>query len=299
MKNKWPLVFLLIPIVIVLYIFASNLFISNNAEEVKFKTVAYDPYDIIRGKYLNIQLDINTEIVIPEIQGPTADEVSDERNFIDYYKSLDETGKQKIKDEFKSFRELVKFFNDNGTEWYEYKDNSKYIAAYRTLKTYDDSLEYESQITKLINKMELFEKQGLDYFEFIENLDYKLMKKDEVSDYYWAFDKKPLYVYYTVDENGYANVTEYSYNKKDTDDNYIEAKGYTDTWDVNCIFSTRVNGTALEYFIDERLATKAEEAITEARNQGKEVVAVCKNMKGNLQIKQILIDDVDLLDYLK
>ncbi|MCQ2748478.1 MAG: GDYXXLXY domain-containing protein [Clostridia bacterium] len=81
-KDKIKLLFLFLPLAIVFYFFISNLIISLNADEVLFITRAYDPYDIVMGRYLNVQIENSNEYILPEILGPVIDKDYYEGNFI-------------------------------------------------------------------------------------------------------------------------------------------------------------------------------------------------------------------------
>lgn len=298
-KEKFKLIFLFLPLVIVLYMFVSNLIISLTAEEVKFRTTAYDPYDIIRGRYLNVAIDYNDEYIIKEILGPVDKEFNSyEGKFIKWYKAHTDEDKQKIETRIKEICENYKHHEEyNTTFWNFNSDDSRFILI--ELFKEDDSLIDPYNFRDILDKMIICENQGDDYFEIINNTEFVEMPLEEIEKHFDRYDSQNIYLYYDIDENGYAVINKATFTKEKNNDNYIIEKPNIYSWNDEWVKTVRISNRSKEFFIDERLASIAEDAIDEARRNDKEVVIVCKNAKGNIQIKQMLIDGIDIFDYLE
>lgn len=298
-KEKFKLVFLFLPLALVLYIFISNLILSLTASEVKFKTQAYDPYDIIRGKYLSVQIETENEYIIKDIQGVVPNDKSYEGTFIKTYKSLEGERKERFEQIVNELVSLSRFYESHDTDWYNYKDESNFYNLSLELNSFNEELDEDYELRTLLDKITLCEKQNENYFELISNIDFKEVDPEEARKHYEKLRKNSIYLYYEIDEDGFANITNVSYKKLKDNDNYIKEDSNISTWENDWIKITRITGSEKEFFIDERLASVAEDAIFDARDNGKDVVIVCKNVKGRMQIKQMLIDNIDLFEYLE
>lgn len=298
-KEKFKIIFLFLPLVIVFYMFISNWIINVSAPEVKFKTMAYDPYDIIRGKYLNVTIDYNNEYIVKEILGPATDDYdSYEGQFIKWYKVHDDNQKSAIKTRIKEICEYYKVSEElNYTAWDFNSDDSRPILI--ELFKENDYLIDPYEFRELLKKMIICENQGDDYFDIIENTNFEIMDNEKIEDYYSRYEDKKIYLYYDIDEDGFAVINKVTFNKEKNNDNYIVEWPRIYSWDKEWVKTVRITPNSKEFFIDERLASIAEDAIADARNNDKDVVIVCKNAKGNMQIKQMLIDNVDIFEYLE
>lgn len=298
-KDKIKLLFLFLPLVIVFYFFISNLIISLNADEVLFITRAYDPYDIVMGRYLNVQIENSNDYILKEILGPAQEEGSYEGYFIKWYKDLSETDKNRVREILNELYDIMQKEEALDVDWYNYRDLREFKDLCHELFNMGQDLDNDYELRNILTKMKICYEQKEDYLDIIEEINFIEQDRSSVGKYYENLRDKKLYIPYEIDEDGYAELQRPTFEKPNYTKNYIiedlSVPAYDDSW-VKII---SINGSAKRFYIDERLATKAETAIRDARSDGKEVTILCKNLNGTMQIKQLFIDGIDLYDYLE
>lgn len=299
------LICLLIPLVIVFFMFTTNLIGSITSEPIKFKVTLYDPFDIIRGKYLDITLE-EREVIIPELLGVYSYENDYQYKFISTYKNLSSYDKNDLKNYLNNVFDTIEYQNKHlqssaNIDGYIIDDDLITIAN-DYVSSMDEGFKAntESEFRNDIIELGLIARKcNLDMFEIIENVEPKLVEYDEYREYRDDIENRQYYIYYSVDDNQYASFDQISSKKIKGKKNYIRDNISILYNRGDIIWSAIIDGSGKEFYMDERLSKVAEDAVRDAINEDKEVVIVAKLANGNMQIEKLLVDDIDIYDYLE
>ena len=133
LKNEYKgIIFLIIPLLIVTYMLLSNVTTFLVGKELKFEITSYDPFDIIRGRYLNVSF-VQDKILLNELSGYYYEEhgqknvISEIDKFIFRYLKLDTYKKEKVN---LIFDDLQNELKTNNFESFDRREVIDYFKKY-------------------------------------------------------------------------------------------------------------------------------------------------------------------------
>lgn len=305
-----------IPLILVLITLLNATTIDDKGTEYRFRIQQYDPYDIIRGRFLNVALE-NREVYIDELIGFTSYSNDNyeynkfNKLIIDLYNNNNSEERKFV---FEKINEIIQIFINYENAYdisrnYNETDNLKKlfyeIGVIDELDTSNVDYTLNDVIYDLyepLTSIALNDRTFEELFEIFETnySNYSAYSEEDREKFKANIENRKYYMQIENDDEGYAkftNIVDDAY-KIDANCEYITI-GINHSYNDNLIRTFNIRMPDIKYYADERYSREYENSINYAMRENDNVYALIKVYDGSMIIKNIMIDDMTLDDYYK